>query len=293
MHELEGIAYQNKDILSKIFAESLKEKSFSVYGIELPKIVEVLPTNLPSLQVNELRLDNLFLLADNSIVLVDYESKFLNEDLIDYLGYVCRILKRLGKDWSGVKIRVLILYTSDVEHANDVLDIGCLTFKIEQAFLCGLDTDSIYENINKKIKCHEHLTDDEKMQMIILPLTVKGKKEKLILLKKIIMLAKELEDENDRTFILAGLLTFADKIISRRLAEEIRREIRMLKVEKIIFEEGLKEGLEEGILEGEHRNMIKIAENMIRAGKTIQEIAEITEMAIEDILKLPKLISVK
>ena len=152
-----------------------------------------------------------------------------------------------------------------------------------------MDTDSIYENINKKIKCREHLTDDEKMQMIILPLTVKGKEEKLILLKKIIILAKELEAENDRTFILAGLLTFADKMISRRLAEEIRREIRMLKVEKIIFEEGL----EEGILEGEHRNKIKIAENMIRAGKTIQEIAEITELAIEDILKLPKMIPVK
>lgn len=280
---MEGIAYQNKDILSKIFAESLKEKSFSVYGIDLPKIIEVLPTNLPSIQVNELRLDNLFLLEDNSIVLVDYESKFLNDDILDYLSYVCRILKRLGKGWKGVKIRVLILYTSDVEQANDVLDIGCLTFKIEQAFLCGLDTAHIYENIKKKIKCHEKLTDDENMQMIILPLTIKGKQEKQVLLKEIIMLAKEIENENNRTFIMAGLLTFADKIISSQLAEEIRREIRMLKVEKIIFEEGLEEG--------EHRKQIKIAENMIRAGKTIQEIAEFTEMAIEDILKIPKSIS--
>ena len=280
---MEGIVYQNKDILSKIFAESLKEKSFSVYGIDLPRIIEVLPTNLPSIQVNELKLDNLFLLEDNSIVLVDYESKFLNDDILDYLSYVCRILKRLGKGWIGVKIRVLILYTSDVEQANDVLDIGCLTFKIEQAFLCGLDTACIYENIKKKIKCHEKLTDDENMQMIILPLTVKGKQEKQVLLKEIIMLAKEIQNENDRTFIMAGLLTFADKIISSQLAEEIRREIRMLKVERIIFEEGLEEG--------EHRKQIKIAENMIRAGKTIQEIAEFTEMAIEDILKIPKSIS--
>ncbi len=287
MLSLEGIAYQNKDILSKIFAESLKEKSFSVYGIDLPKIIEVLPTNLPGIQVNELRLDNLFLLEDNSIVLVDYESKFLNNDILGYLDYVCRILKRLGKGWMGVKIRVLILYTSDVEQANDVLDIGCLTFKIEQAFLCGLDTDRFFENIKKKIKCLKKLTDDEKMQMIILPLTVKGKEDKQVLLKEIILLAKEIEDENDRTFIMAGLLTFADKIISSQLAEEIRREIRMLKVEKIIFEEGL----EEGIVEGEHRKQIKIAENMIRAGKTIQEIAEFTEMAIEDILKIPKSIS--
>ena len=121
------------------------------------------------------------------------------------------------------------------------------------------------------------------MQMIILQLTIKGKQEKQVLLKEIIMLAKEIQNENDRTFIMAGLLTFADKIISSQLAEEIRREIRMLKVERIIFEEGLEEG--------EHRKQIKIAENMIRAGKTIQEIAEFTEMAIEDILKIPKSIS--
>lgn len=101
------------------------------------------------------------------------------------------------------------------------------------------------------------------------------------------------ENKGSNPIIMAGLLTFADKIISSQLAEEIRREIRMLKVEKIIFEEGMKEGMQEGILEGEHRNKIKIAGNMIRAGKTIQEIAEITEMAIEDILKLPKMASIK
>lgn len=41
-----GIAYQNKDIVSKIFAESLKEKSLNVYGLNVPKVVGVLPTNL-------------------------------------------------------------------------------------------------------------------------------------------------------------------------------------------------------------------------------------------------------
>ena len=54
------IAYQNKDITSKILGEKLKHKSFAAYGLHTPKILQVLPTNLPAVEANELRLDNLF-----------------------------------------------------------------------------------------------------------------------------------------------------------------------------------------------------------------------------------------
>lgn len=33
-----SIAYQNKDIASKYLGESLKNKTFAVYGIDVPKI---------------------------------------------------------------------------------------------------------------------------------------------------------------------------------------------------------------------------------------------------------------
>ena len=64
-----GIAYQNKDIASKVFGESLKNKSLDVYGVHVPKIVNVLPTNLPAVIANELRIDQLFLLKDGSVAI--------------------------------------------------------------------------------------------------------------------------------------------------------------------------------------------------------------------------------
>jgi hypothetical protein len=45
-----------------------------VYGLELPPIKAVLPTNLPDIKANELRADNVFLLEDDSLLIVDYES---------------------------------------------------------------------------------------------------------------------------------------------------------------------------------------------------------------------------
>ena len=44
----EGIVYQNKDVEFKMISETFKEKSFAAYGLDLPKIKAVLPTNLPA-----------------------------------------------------------------------------------------------------------------------------------------------------------------------------------------------------------------------------------------------------
>ena len=44
---MEGIVYQNKDILFKILGQTYKEKSFAAYGIDLPRIRALLPTDLP------------------------------------------------------------------------------------------------------------------------------------------------------------------------------------------------------------------------------------------------------
>ena len=76
------IAYQNKDITSKMLAESFKGKSFRVYGLDLPEVRNVLPTNIPAVKANELRLDNLFELADGTAAIVGYESDYNKEDKV-------------------------------------------------------------------------------------------------------------------------------------------------------------------------------------------------------------------
>ena len=81
------IAYQNKDIFSKWMGETLKGKSFEAYGLDLPKIVRVEPTNLPTVEAYELRIDNLFMLEDGSWAIVDYESCYTKEDKVKYANY--------------------------------------------------------------------------------------------------------------------------------------------------------------------------------------------------------------
>ena len=90
----EGIVYQNKDIEFKLMSETYKEKSFEAYGLNLPKIKEVLPTNLPAVSANEMRIDNLFLLEDDTLAIVDYESEDKVSNRVKYINYIGRIMQR-------------------------------------------------------------------------------------------------------------------------------------------------------------------------------------------------------
>lgn len=91
---MEGIAYHNKDIASKMTAEAIKGNSLAAFGLPDKKVVAILPTNLPAIESNELRLDNLFLLEDGSVAIIDYESQFKKENFSKYMNYVARVIRR-------------------------------------------------------------------------------------------------------------------------------------------------------------------------------------------------------
>ena len=241
----EGISYQNKDIEFKLLSESFKEKSFEAYGLKLPRIKEVLPTNLPDVSANELRIDNLFLLEDGTYALVDYESEDKTENRIKYVNYIARILKRFYHENKIIPtIRMIVIYTGDVQTANDTFCTGCMVLHMEQVFLQKLPSEEIYQQIHLKLNQNDTLTEQELMQMIILPLAEKGRKEKQKRIRQIIELAKQMQNEQEQKFVFSGLLVVSDKFITKEDAEIIRREFSMTKVGMLLMEEGMEKGME-------------------------------------------------
>ena len=106
------IAYQNKDIASKVTGEALVGKSLAPFGLPHLKIVGILPTNLPAIESNELRLDNLLLLNDGAIAITDYESYFSRENFVKYINYIARVLRRyaLAKQLKELgKLRMIVI----------------------------------------------------------------------------------------------------------------------------------------------------------------------------------------
>lgn len=271
------IAYQNKDITAKYLEQHLKNKSFAVYGINIPKIVDVLPTNLPIIEANELRLDNLFELEDGSLALVDYESTYADIDKIKYLNYIVRTLKRNMEKHSMLrKIRMIVIYTADIEPARTrpFMDVGCLKFQLQEAFLTELDSAGIRDRLWERVKHREKLTEEEQMQFIILPLTYKGREKKQACIRECFEMAKEVQDISVQTFMLSGMLVFADKVIADADSKEIRRWLEMTKVGRLIEEEKLeyaREQVEKASVEVARNKETEFARILLKRGDNIEE----------------------
>ena len=243
------VVYQNKDIVSKIFGEAMKEKSLKAYGLNVPKVVDVLPTNLPALELNELRIDNIFVLEDGSYAIIDYESKYRYRNKVKYLSYVLRILRRLIRDkvdLRKVKIRIIIIYTADVKRGKTepVFQAGAIQLITEEAFLIEIDGEKEYQRLLKKVENGQLLDEEDMMKIIILPLAFQGIEKQQEAAKKVIDLIKQIKEIQMQRFLFAGVLSFTDKVIDEEVAEEIRRRLDMTKVGRIIYEEKIAYGKE-------------------------------------------------
>lgn len=133
------IAYQNKDIVAKLFGERMKGKTLSLFGLESNlKVVDVKPTNLPVVRAKELRMDNLFELEDGSVAILDYESVFKKENFIKYGRYIMDVSERYLREGKDPDIHMIVLYTADIENVEAAFVKTACRIKAEAAYLVGV-----------------------------------------------------------------------------------------------------------------------------------------------------------
>ena len=281
----EGIAYQNKDILFKILGQTYKEKSFAAYGINLPPIRELLPTNLPKISANEKGIDNLFLLEDGTYAIVDYEAEYKKLNKIKYLNYIVRVMEKYYKEDESFNLRLVVIYTGDVKSAEPIFETNCITLRTEQAFLSHIDGEKAFNAICKKIHSGTVLEDDDLMKLVILPLTIVGSEGKQEMLEKVVELAEQIADEEQRIFTLSGVIVASDKFINREYLNQIRRRINMTQLGQLYEKEKIEYGNQK-IRETSIKERTRMAKSMLDEDIDFVKIMKITGLTEEELLRL-------
>lgn len=175
----------------KVLSQHYRDKSLAVYGLDLPKIECLLPSNYPAVTATEIYAENVFLLEDGSLLILEYESDPVQDDFLKYNLYVINALRRLRKEGIIInKVIIAVIYTGDIKSTAPEFDVSALRIQVEQVFLSKFDTDEMYSGIKTKIDNGEQLTDDDIMMLIILPLTQPNKVRKQKLIEDAIDLAK-------------------------------------------------------------------------------------------------------
>lgn len=277
----EGIVYQNKDILFKILGQTYKEKSFAAYGIDLPPIRELLPTDLPKITANKKSIDNLFLLEDGTYAIVDYESVYKKTNKIKYLNYIARVMEKYFKEDETFNLRLIVIYTSDVQSAEPTLETDCFTLRTEQAFLSHIDGEAAFNEIQGKLKSGIPLANDDLMRLVILPLTVPGTEGKQNMLERIVDLAEQIPDEGQRIFTLSGVIVASDKFINRDYMDQIRRRINMTQLGQLYEKEKIEYGNQKA-----REKVIEMAKSLMDEGDDLIKIMKVTGLTEAELLRL-------
>ena len=236
------ISYQNKDIVSKLFAERMKGKSLSLFGLSTNlKVMDIRPTNIPIVQAKELRMDNLFELEDGSIAILDYESQFKETNFTKYGYYIMNVINRYLNEGKTPDIHMMVLYTADIETAKTTLERTAWRIKIEAAYLTGTPSEQWLIEIKESL-ANQIISDKTLMRLILLPLTYKDEEKKQETIKLCVNLAQKIPDKEQETFALAGILAFTDKIISNSTKKYIKEVLGMTQVGQMLMDKGRKEG---------------------------------------------------
>jgi hypothetical protein len=288
-----GIAHQNKDILFKVLAENYKDRSFSALGLDLPKIKEVLPTTLPQVSAFELRADGVFLLEDDRILIIDYESTVKPDDFIKYAGYMASVLRNRYASVKKVhNIIFAVVYTGDIVKAPDKLELDGLRIEIKQVFLSKFDTGGLYADLKSKVENGLPLSDEDIMKFIIMPLTEPTAERKQLLTEKTIDLAKQVGDEKEQMFIIASVLVAADKFIDDEYSESIKEWLRMTKVARLYEEEKLEavniavnRAVNQAISQTRRDEQMLMAQKLLSRGMDYLEVMELTTLTKDEVKK--------
>lgn len=283
-----GISYQNKDILFKFLSELYENVTLDVFGLDdIPKIKELLPNEFPEVTADEKRSDIVFQLEDGSILMLEYESnsKFV-ENHLKYIRYVHRISQRYFQKENNIKkVRIVVIYTSDVTKVKEKLDLGDLQIVSKSVLLSEYNGDAILEKIVNKIRAGEQLTHEELFKFSILPL-MHSVRERDELIHDSIELAKQIENEQQQVQVIAGILTSTDKFIDDEYARKVKEWLKMTKVGRA-FEEEKQEAVKKAEKEAEKKQAKRIAKSLLDI-LSPELIAEKTGLEIEEVEKLKR-----
>ena len=267
-----AIAYQNKDIVSKLFGDRMKGKPLSLFGLGTDlKVVDVKPTNLPIVQARELRMDNLFELEDGSVAILDYESEYKKSNFTKYGRYIMDVADRYLKEGKEPDIHMMVLYTADIERAETSFSRTACSIQTEASYLVKAPSEEWLKDVKAGI-ASQSITDEMMMHLVLLPLTYKGEERKQEAIKECVHLARRIPDKGQETFVLAGILTFTDKVINEKTRQYIKEVLGMTQVGKMLMDEA------------DIKRAKRTARNMLKRGDSLEEIAEVLELPVETIL---------
>ena len=104
-------------------------------------------------------MDNLFELEDGSVAVLDYESEYKKANFSKYGRYILDVFDRYLKEGKEPDIRMMVVYTADIEKVDTTFTRTACRIQVEVAYLAGVPSEEWQKEIENSI--HGNMVTDE------------------------------------------------------------------------------------------------------------------------------------
>jgi len=265
------VTRQANDVIMKAVAETFKDKTLKIFGLHTPRIIGVIPTVLPVVEVKENRTDYIFLLEDDTLLHLEFTTKVTADALKRFALYDARLINRDDRN-----INTAVIYSGRVNEAPDKLERGSVSYKVTNVYMKDYDGDKEYRELHQKIEKQEPLDEEDILKLIFLPL-MKSESTEDELAVQAVELAKHMAGET-KTFVIGALVAVTDRFISEYYKKKLLEVLKMTQIEQWIREEGIKEGV--------MKKALDTARAALKKELPEDVVAEITGLDLDTVRKL-------
>ena len=248
------VARQSADIVLKLIAAALGGDLFARFGVPLPPIVDALPTELPQLEVRTQHTDQLFRLADNSILHLEFQTTQRPGDLRRFCAYNLAACQQYDQP-----VWTVVLYGAGIRSAPDTWHSGSLTFRVQNILVGQEDGDAVLQRLREKAARGEPFTPTDRVDLILSPLMRQSRPVQDVL-REAAPLTQRLPEAQQETTV-GALLGLAYHYVEEDVVRAILEELSMANPLQELIDERVARGEARGEAMGEirgKREMLRI-----------------------------------
>src|SRR5438105_15042187 len=234
------------DIVLKLIAAALGGDLFARFAVPLPPIVDALPTELPQLEVRTQHTDQLFRLADDSILHLEFQTTLRPGELVRFAAYNLAVCQQYEQP-----VWTVVLYGAGIRSAPDTWQSGSLTFRVQNILVGQEDGDAVLQRLREKAARGEAFTAADRVDLILSPLMRQSRPVQDVL-REAAPLTQRLPKEQQEPTV-GALLGLAYHYVEEDVVKAILEELSMANP----LQELIDERVARGELEGQ-RKMLRI-----------------------------------
>ncbi len=263
---------QHEDVALKATAQFFRDEIMPVLNIE-GTVVSILPTEEIHLELKKGFEDFNYLMSDDTIKHFEFQST--NEGIIGlkrFRTYESQMSYKYKK-----AVTTYVLFSGNIKNPMTEFTEGVNTYRVVPIVMRDKNADKVISELKRKQEVGEEITKADLLPLVLSPLMSgrMSQKERVLAAYDITRKATEMDAEVIRK-VEAVIYIMADKFLDSKEMEQLKEEIKMTRLGKMLYDDGASMKLKE------------LVAKKIKKGFTVPEIAALFEedkAVIEEIVK--------